>query len=159
MQLNKIIVFPQFSRVINYWNNMFVWNAVCMDPLFLCKFDVAHIFLKCIRDHSGITSAKRWVGGVRKWQFLLIYSTIYAEVGLKSQKHSDVILKWSLVETHPCLFRTHWDFLILIPKLILTSFLHIKKVEIYKTEFKLGKNNKIQWKKIKNFQISKFFTT
>jgi hypothetical protein len=34
-----------------------------------------------IRDHSSITSAKRWVGGVRKWQFLLIYSTIYADVG------------------------------------------------------------------------------
>jgi hypothetical protein len=34
-----------------------------------------------IRDRSSITSAKRWVGGVRKWQFLLIYSTIYADVG------------------------------------------------------------------------------
>ena len=47
-----------------------------------------------------ITSAKRWVGGVRKWQFLLIYSTIYADVsgwvGVKSQKHADVILEWSL---------------------------------------------------------------
>ena len=32
------------------------------------------------RDHSSITSAKRWVGGVRKRQFLLIYSTIYADV-------------------------------------------------------------------------------
>ena len=32
-------------------------------------------------DHSSITSAKRWVGGVRKWQFLLIYSTIHADVG------------------------------------------------------------------------------
>ena len=33
------------------------------------------------RDHSSITSAKRWVGGVRKCQFLLIYNTIYADVG------------------------------------------------------------------------------
>ena len=44
-------------------------------------------------------SAKRWVGGVRKWHFLLIYSTIYADVGgwaYKSQKHADVILEWSL---------------------------------------------------------------
>ena len=32
-------------------------------------------------DHSSITSAKRWVGGVRKWEFLLIYSTIYADEG------------------------------------------------------------------------------
>ena len=30
---------------------------------------------------SSITSAKRWMGGVRKRQFLLIYSTIYADVG------------------------------------------------------------------------------
>ena len=41
-------------------------------------------------DHSSITSAKRWVGGVRKWQFLLIYSAIYADVvgwvGLKKPK-------------------------------------------------------------------------
>ena len=37
------------------------------------------------------------VGGVRKWQFLLIYSTIYADVGgwaYKSQKHADVILEF-----------------------------------------------------------------
>ena len=34
-----------------------------------------------VRDHSSITSAKRWVDGVRKWQFLLIYSTIYDDVG------------------------------------------------------------------------------
>ena len=33
------------------------------------------------RDHSSIASAKRWVGGVRKWHFLLINSTIYADVG------------------------------------------------------------------------------
>jgi hypothetical protein len=33
------------------------------------------------KDHSSITSAKKCVDGVRKWQFLLIYSTIYADVG------------------------------------------------------------------------------
>ena len=48
--------------------------------------------------HTSITmSGMRWVGGVRKWQFLLIYNTIYAGlggwVGLKSQKHADVILE------------------------------------------------------------------
>ena len=41
------------------------------------------------------------MGGVRKWQFSLIYSTIYADVGgwvgLKSQKHADVILECSLI--------------------------------------------------------------
>ena len=30
----------------------------------------------CIRGHSSITSSKRWVGGVRKWQFVMIYSTV-----------------------------------------------------------------------------------
>ena len=35
-----------------------------------------------VLNHSSITSAKKWVGGVRKYkQFLLIYSTIYADVG------------------------------------------------------------------------------
>ena len=50
------------------------------------------------RDHSSITSAKSWVGGVIKWEFLLIYSTIYANIGgwvsLKKPKHADVILEW-----------------------------------------------------------------
>jgi hypothetical protein len=40
-------------------------------------------------------SAKSWVGGVRKWQFLMIQSTIYADVGgsKNNQKHADVILE------------------------------------------------------------------
>ena len=46
----------------------------------------------CVRDHSSITSSKRWVGVVKKWQFLMIYST----VNHQSQKHDDVILEWSL---------------------------------------------------------------
>ena len=33
-----------------------------------------------LRDHSNITSAKRWVGS-ENGNFLLIYSTIYADVG------------------------------------------------------------------------------
>ena len=39
------------------------------------------IKLRPLRDNSSITSAKRWVGGVRKWQCLLICSTICADVG------------------------------------------------------------------------------
>ena len=39
--------------------------------------------------------------GSENGNFLLIYSTIYAEVGewvgLKSQKHADVIIEWSLI--------------------------------------------------------------
>ena len=34
-----------------------------------------------IRDHSSITSSKRWVGGVRKWQFSMIYSTVNHQRG------------------------------------------------------------------------------
>ena len=40
-----------------------------------------------LRDHSSIMSSMRWVGVVRKWQFLMIYSTVNHErggwVGLK----------------------------------------------------------------------------
>ena len=43
-----------------------------------------------LRDHSSIMSSKRWVGGVRKWQFLMIYSTVPHQrggwVGLKKSK-------------------------------------------------------------------------
>ena len=48
------------------------------------------------RKHSSITSAKNWVGGwvggVRKWQILLIYST-YADVGgwAKIAKHMVIL--------------------------------------------------------------------
>jgi hypothetical protein len=54
-----------------------------------------------IRDHSSITSSKMWVGGVRKWQFLMIYITVNHQRGgrwwaLKSQNHDDVILEWFL---------------------------------------------------------------
>ena len=42
------------------------------------------------RGHSSITSSKRWVGGVRTWQFLMIYSTVNHQrvgwVGLKKSK-------------------------------------------------------------------------
>ena len=34
-----------------------------------------------VRYHSIITSSKRWVGGVRNWQFLMIYSTVNHQRG------------------------------------------------------------------------------
>ena len=44
----------------------------------------------CLRDHSSITSSNKWVGGVRNWQFLMIYSTVNHQrgvwVGLKKSK-------------------------------------------------------------------------
>ena len=53
----------------------------------------------CIRDHSSITSSKRWEGGVRKWQFLMIYSAVNHQRGgwaYKSQKHDDIKLECPL---------------------------------------------------------------
>ena len=44
------------------------------------------------RDHSSITSSKRWVSGVRKWQFYCKSSKRW--VGLKSQKLDDVHNTW-----------------------------------------------------------------
>ena len=48
--------------------------------LFGIKLGTIYHFL-LVRDQSSITSSKRWVSGVIKWHFLLIYSTIYADVG------------------------------------------------------------------------------
>ena len=46
--------------------------------------------IRLVRDHSSITSSKRWVGGVRKWQFLIIYNTVNHQrvgwVGLKKSR-------------------------------------------------------------------------
>ena len=57
--------------------------------LFGIKLGTIYHFL-LVRDHSSITSSKRWVGGVRKWQFLMIYSTVNHQrvgwVGLKKSK-------------------------------------------------------------------------
>ena len=57
-----------------------------MDELRMLIFGKAKNDLKdknsmYVRERTSITSAKRWVGGVRKWQFLLIYSTKNADVG------------------------------------------------------------------------------
>ena len=42
------------------------------------------------RGHSSITSSRRWVGGVKKWKFLMSYSTVNHQrvgwVGLKKSK-------------------------------------------------------------------------
>ena len=51
----------------------------------------AYVILEwSLRDHSSIKSSKRWVGGVRKWQLLMIYNTVNHQrsrwVGLKKSK-------------------------------------------------------------------------
>ena len=61
------------------------------------------LFCSCIRDHSSITSAKRWVGVVRKWQSLLIYNTIYADVG-----------RWVGLKKPKTCWRNTW----MVPKLV-----------------------------------------
>ena len=48
------------------------------------------MYICCLWGHSSITSSKRWVGGVRKWQFVMIYSTVNHQrsgwLGLKKSK-------------------------------------------------------------------------
>ena len=57
---------------------------------FVVKLIQQQVSISSLRDHSSITSLKRWVGGVRKWQFLMIYSTVNHQrvgwVGLKKSK-------------------------------------------------------------------------
>ena len=75
-------------------------------------------------DHSSITSSKRWVGGVRKWQFLTIYSTVNYQrggwVGLKKSKtwwHNTwtapypIIRFWKQIKTWPFVTVGFWLYL------------------------------------------------
>ena len=65
------ILGPYVVNVISTIFNLIIFSVI----------NAVHNSAHAHRDHSSITSAKRWVGGVRKWQFLLIYSTVYADVG------------------------------------------------------------------------------
>ena len=80
MQLTKIkaqnLTAPRF-RKYNLLNDQGIVQVFILTNIFLKKKSS----LNHLRDHSSIRSAKKWVVGVRKWQFLLIYSTIYADVG------------------------------------------------------------------------------
>ena len=64
---------------------------------------------------SSITSSKRWVGGVKKWKFLMIYSTVNHQrggwVGLKKSK------TWWRNTWMPPYVLTLSDFLYFIPTL------------------------------------------
>ena len=70
-----------------------------------------------------------------------LFSNILAYLCLNSRNKKTEIEEWHFFAIFNV---SHWDFLILIARLILARFLYNKKVEIYKTEFKQGKNNKIQ---------------
>ena len=67
------------KMLINYFQVLPVSVRVCFEKT-----------QNYFRDHSSITSSKRWVGGVRKWKFLMIYSTVNHHrvgwVGLKKSK-------------------------------------------------------------------------
>ena len=70
--------------------NLLVWSLSLCRPSHggLKEIYKKRVFIH--RDHSSITSSKRWVGGVSKWQFLMIYSTVNHQrggsVGLKKSK-------------------------------------------------------------------------
>ena len=85
---NKMIFFHYLTGF--FGTRYYKANMSFCPALFKQQLNNYHLFFRSLRDHSSITSAKRWVGGVRKWQLLLIYSTIYADVvgwvGLKKPK-------------------------------------------------------------------------
>ena len=81
-------------------------------------FLTTHFYVSAIFLLLGTIQVLRQQRGAwgKKWQFLLIYSTIHADVGrwvgswvgLKIQKHADVMLEWSLVCSPAlCLFSEH----------------------------------------------------
>ena len=57
------------------------------------------------------------------------------------------------------LYKSHWVFLILIPRLILTRFLYIKKLRFVKPSSNKVKIIRFSEKNFKKFQSSKIFTT
>ena len=65
-----------------------IWVAATVIPIL--EFLDKRLCFDSLRDHLSITSSKRWVGGVRKWQFLMIYRTVNHQrvkwVGLKKSK-------------------------------------------------------------------------
>ena len=77
-------------------------SALKKDPIyssFKGHRKITHVY---IRDHSYITSAKV-LGGFKKWQFLLKFSTVFMLIWLvggseKVQKCADVIYGWPLRE-------------------------------------------------------------
>ena len=82
-------IFLSFSFLILYWNakrSIQEFSNLAEE----IKSKLPKDLRNPIRDHSSITSSKRWVGGVRKWQFVMIYCTVNHQrvgwVGLKKSK-------------------------------------------------------------------------
>ena len=78
----------------NFWSSL---NIFWLIQTFLDWLEIAK---SCKGPFKYYVSKEVGGSGVRKWQFLLIYSTIYADiggwVGLKSQKHAEVKLEFSI---------------------------------------------------------------
>ena len=88
----EMVNYQNKCRLIRGWDDLF--NKVCTfkylklglhfsekfgtSPFASADFDCSTTKKSTfsLRDHSSITSSKRWVGGVRKWQFVTIYSTV-----------------------------------------------------------------------------------
>ena len=69
----RVSVKVDYSKKLNFlkWN----FTTISRNSKIPAKyFHDAFLNISFVRDHSSITSAKRWLVGVRKWQFLLIYS-------------------------------------------------------------------------------------
>ena len=73
-----IIVYKPISRIektIILWRQ--IWKIILAKYLGITiVLSIAQLPTNLPKDHSSITSSKRWVGGVRNWQFSMIYSTV-----------------------------------------------------------------------------------
>ena len=90
MQKSK---FTEIHNICSNWLLLQSINRTCFQQMLTIFVN----FYFCLRDHSSITSSKRWVGGVRKWQFLMIYSTVNRVGSCVSSPFSRCtpILDWS----------------------------------------------------------------
>ena len=105
-QKNFVHLYVNLSILITYWR-FYIFCKYQQVPFHIThqkvKFSIERSLLAqryfllgyssiliCTRGHSSITSSRRWVGGIKKWKFLMIYSTVNHQrvgwVGLKKSK-------------------------------------------------------------------------
>ena len=70
---------PEMRKLLLRWPQIVNNRHTMAIPV--AQFLVRGYNLIQLRGNSSITSSKRWVGGVRKWQFLMIYSTVNHDRG------------------------------------------------------------------------------
>ena len=75
---------------------LYVKNHLSLSNFFIEEYQFRSTVF--VRDHSSITSSNRWVGGVRNWHFLIIYSTVNSSLQctLISWKRDnlDIAIQW-----------------------------------------------------------------